>query len=312
MSHIDLPKSYAWLPQLIVLFVLVGSAGPSFNSSAVSTGDATTIAGNRLSFFSLALSAPLTWAPAAADYFVYYPASTSSLLIFSLALSGLWLSFAFVYLLGVGLATGVSIKSSWAAAYDVSSGALLTAGFAPLGAFGNFCAVIVSLGVISNNIPGTYSTALAFQMLGRYPLQVPRWIWVCVTVLIYTACALGGRDSLFEIFENFLALMGYWTAIWIVIVLEEHYIFRRDMQNGGYEWRRWADREAHPIGLAAFASFLAGWAGAVVSMDQVYFVGPLARMVGEDGADMGLWLAMGVTAIVFPGLRAEELKLVGR
>ena len=31
---------------------------------------------------------------------------------------------------------------------------------------------------------------------------------------------------LFEIFENFLALMGYWVTIFLVIVLEEHMIFR--------------------------------------------------------------------------------------
>ena len=294
------------------MFILVGSSGSFFDTSTASTGDATTVAGNRLSFFSLALSAPLSWAPAAADYFVYYPASTSPLLIFSLALTGVWVSFAFVYLLGVGLATGVGTNPDWAAAYQISSGALLTEGFAPLGAFGKFCAVIASLGVISNNIPGTYSAALGFQMLGRYPLRVPRWVWVCVTVGIYTACALGGRDSLFEIFENFVALMGYWVAIWIVIILEEHYFFRNGKEGREYEWRRWADKRAHPVGYAAFVTFLAGWAAAIVSMDQVYYAGPLARMVGEDGTDMGLWLAMGVTAIIFPGLRAAELRLTGR
>jgi purine-cytosine permease-like protein len=52
-------ERYAWLPQLIVLCILAGVAGPDFNISSVSEGDPATLAGNRLSFFGLNLAEEL-------------------------------------------------------------------------------------------------------------------------------------------------------------------------------------------------------------------------------------------------------------
>lgn len=47
-------------------------------------------------------------------------------------------------------------NTSWATAFDTSTGALIEASFEPLNGFGKFCAVIVALGLISNSVPGTY------------------------------------------------------------------------------------------------------------------------------------------------------------
>jgi purine-cytosine permease-like protein len=103
-------------------------------------------------------------------------------------------------------------------------------------------------------------------------------------VIIYTICALVGRSHLAEIFTNFLALMGYWVAIWIGIILEERFIFRRQ----GYNWAVWDEPAKHPIGIAALIAFLVGWAGAILCMAQVWYIGPLAGLVGEYGADVCL------------------------
>ena len=226
-----------------------------------------------------------------------------------MTLIGFSISFSFVYLLGVGLASGTFSNSDWNDAYGVSSGALILAGYGGLGGFGKFCGVIIALGVIANNIPGTYSAALGIQVMGRYGARVPRWLLTCVAVIIYTACALGGRNNLFEIFENFLALMGYWVAIFLAIVLEEHLIFRR---RSGFDWSAWNDWRRLPVGIAGLVAFLIGWAGAIISMDQVWYVGPIAKMVGDAGADMGLWVGFGWTLIVFAPLRVLELKVYGR
>jgi len=47
-------------------------------------------------------------------------------------------------------------------------------------------------------------------------------------------------------------------------------------------------------------------------MDQVWYIGPLAKKVGEDGTDLGIWLGCGFALIVFPLLRYVELKKIGR
>lgn len=48
------------------------------------------------------------------------------------------------------------MNTSWAAAFDVSTGALIDAAFQPLHGFGKFCAVMLALGLVSNSVPGTY------------------------------------------------------------------------------------------------------------------------------------------------------------
>ncbi|MCJ1384340.1 hypothetical protein MMC17_007456 [Xylographa soralifera] len=305
MSVFHLYERWAWAPQIVVLFVLVGSAGPRIDPFFASALQGTTLNASRLSFLSLCLSASISWAPAAADYYVYYPEHTKKWKTFTLTWIGISVSFAFVYLLGVGLATGTFSNPDWNDAYGVSSGVLILAGYGGLGGFGKFCGVIIALGVIANNIPGTYSAALGIQVMGRYGARVPRWLLTCVSVLIYTACALGGRNNLLGIFENFLALMGYWVAIFLAIVLEEHLIFRR---RSGFDWTAWADPKRLPIGIAGLTAFLVGWAGAIVCMDQVWYVGPIAKMVGDTGADLGIWVGSGWTLLVFPPLRAWELK----
>ncbi|CAG8195610.1 unnamed protein product [Penicillium salamii] len=300
---------WAWIPQLIAAFVLVGSAGSKFDTSIVSTGSAATIAGNRLSFFSLCLSASVAWAPAGADFFVYFPSTTSKWKTFLMTFLGVRLALTFANLLGVGLASGTFTHQSWASAYGTSSGALVVAGFDGLGGFGKFLGVLVALGLIANNIPGTYAASLGFQIMGRHLALFPRWFWSCVGVVIYTACALGGRNHLYEIFDNWLSLMGYWVMIYLTIAVEEHVLFRR---HRGFNWDSWADPSKLPIGLAALAAFLVGWAGAIVSMDQLWYAGPIAKMVGADGSDLGIWVGVSWAMLVFPPLRWWELRYFSR
>ena len=274
-------------------------------------GDTTTLAANRLSFLSMCLYVPNSWSAAASDFYVYYPERTPRRRIFLLTLSGLWLAFSLVYLLGAGLGTGVVAgHTAWSDANDISTGALITAGFAPLRGFGRLCATIVALGVIANSIPGTYAAALGCQVLGRGGKAVPRWVWSCALVALELVLALAGREHLFAIFSNFLALMGYWVEIMICIVAQEHLLFRRPRGAAAFDWSRWEDKSYLPVGWAALAAFLLGWLGAVLGMYQVWYVGPLAKLAGDS--DVGVWIGSGFALVSFPPLRWLELRLVGR
>ena len=118
-----------------------------------------------------------------------------------------------------------------------------------------------------------------------------------------------GRNDLLLIFQNFLALMGYWVTVFVCIVLEEHVLFK---WNTGFDWSAWSDKKRLPIGYAALTAFLIGWAGCIVSMYQVYYVGPIAALVGDYGADLGIWVGCGFALLTYPPLRFLELKFVGR
>ena len=278
-------ERYAFIPQVIAVSILYGVSAKDYDLSSPSTGDARTVTGNRISFFSLCFSAAVTYAGGAADFFVYYPPNTPRLPLFLASLSGLILSFTFALIVGIGLASGIPKNAAYAAAYGTSQGALLVEGFAPLHNFGKFLAVIIALGITANAIAPTYSSGIDFQILSLTFQRIPRFIWNTAGVIIYTVCALAGRDHLSEIFTNFLALMGYWVAIWLAITIEEQLIFRRKI---GYDWTIWNEQGKLPIGIAALVAFLVGWAGAILCMAQVWYIGPLAKLVGEYGADVSI------------------------
>lgn len=310
-------ERFAFIPQLIVFSILYGVAAKNFDLSTTSPLDSQTRIGNRISFFSICVSAAITYSGLAADFFVYWPSSTSRILIFTCTLVGLVLSFSFTLILGAGVASGIYTNAAYESAWSSSSGgsgsgALLVEAYSTsLGHFGKFCAVIAALGGIANTIPPTYSSGVDFQILGRYFAKIPRVVWNTIGVIIYTVCALAGRNSLAVIFTNFLALMGYWVAIWVAILLCE-FVFFRGRSTRRYEWDDWDVKNRLPVGYAAFVAFLVGWAGAILCMAQVWYVGPIAHHIGEWGADLGNYVGFVWTAIVFVPLRWVELKKVGR
>ena len=274
---------YAWLPQLIAISILYGVSASRYDLQTPSMGDSRTVTGSRISFFSLCFSAAITYAGSAADFFVYYPPSTPRLSLFAVSLLGLICSFTLALVVGIGLASGIPNNAAYAAAYQTGQGNLLVEGFSSLGRFGKFLGVVIAFGLIANIVAPTYSSGIDFQILGRVAERVPRFVWNTCGVIIYTVCALAGRNNLSAIFTNFLALMGYWVAIWIAIVIEEQIIFRRQR---GYDWTSWNQQNKLPKGIAALVAFLIGWAGAILCMAQVWYIGPIGKQVGVYGADV--------------------------
>lgn len=313
-------ERYAWFPQVIALAILYGVSSKDWDITSPSTGSTATLAGNRLSFFSLCLSAAITYAGLAADFFVYYSPKTSRVGLLSATVLGLVLSFTFALLVGIGLASGIAKNTGYAEAYAASQGALIAHGFSSLGNFGKFLSVIVWFSLVANTIGPSYSVGIDLQMLFKPFRRIPRFVWNTVGVVIYTVAALAGRNSLATIFTNFLAVMGYWVVVWFVITIEEQ-LFRRSF----YDWTAWNEQSRLPIGLAALLAFLVGWAGAILCMAQHWYIGPIARLVGEYGADvsvsrvgshanleMGNYVGFAWAAIVYPPLRWLELRFIGR
>ncbi|KAL8759730.1 MAG: hypothetical protein Q9184_003533 [Pyrenodesmia sp. 2 TL-2023] len=296
---------------MFAFLVLVGSAGPHFNTSLVSVGPPGTITANRCSFFALQFSLLLGFSALGADFYVYYPTTTSKRLTFLSTWSGVWLPTMLINILGVGIATGIPTTPAWSDAYDISSGALLLACYDGLGGFGSFCVIILALGSIANNAPGSYSAALSLQVLGRYGKAIPRWTWCFLIMIVEIICSVAGRDHLVEIFENMLPLVGYYVSPWLTIIIIEHLLFHV-LRRIPFDWTAWEDQKRLPIGIAALLAYLMGWAGAIVGMYQHWYHGPVAVKVAGHGGDIGAWLAIAFTGLTYPPLRMLELKIIGR
>ena len=79
-----------------------------------------------------------------------------------------------------------------------------------------------------------------------------------------------------------------------------------------FVWSDWNKQEKLAIGIAAAIAFCTGWVGSVLCMAQYYYTGPLAKLVGDDGGDMGNYVGFAFTCLVYPPLRYWELKRFGR
>jgi hypothetical protein len=113
----------------------------------------------------------------------------------------------------------------------------------------------------------------------------------------------------------------YWVIQWVTIHLEEEIIFKRV-----FRWEDWNDSKKLPVGLAAIAAFAIGWTGAILSMYQVWWVGPIAQKAygdvnfpapsyGEKRADrrqIGVPISAAWAAVAYPPLRWAELRYFGR
>lgn len=241
---------------MIVIFLLFGVAGPKFNPGSQASGLHSVIFADRFSFFFLCASAPLVWSPAACDFYVYFPATARRWKVCVATLIDLGAGSFIPLLLGVGLASGFLVEASWGNAYDVSAGALVRETLTPLGAFQDFCAAILALGVIGNNVPCQYSAAMPFHMIGRWFRLLPRFVWVIIGSIIYTVLACIGRNNFLDIFQDFFALIGHWTIMWVSMTAEEEIIFRR--RGYGYNWTDWNNHKALSLGIEALIIFCIG------------------------------------------------------
>lgn len=313
IKFVQLFEDYAAIPVNLSFLLLYICSHQYFNTDLQTTGpDAETIRANWLSFFAVCFGVTAAWAGVASDYYIDFPETTSIWETMTLTFFGILAPTLFVGILGICIASGAVGIASWSEAYeDLGNGGLLNAAFSRWHGGGKFVLVLMYMSLVSNNIINTYSIALSSQMWGTLATRIPRYIWVVLTAIVSFVLALAGRNVLGPILNNFLPMIGYWAMLYFVILIEENLIFHRHKLpglNDSYNWDDWNTYTRLPVGIAALVSFLIGIAGAILGMCQVYYVGPIAKLVGDHGADLGMWIGAGFAMITFPVLRFLELQ----
>ncbi|KAK4685105.1 hypothetical protein P7C73_g5056, partial [Tremellales sp. Uapishka_1] len=124
-----------------------------------------------------------------------------------------------------------------------------------------------------------------------------------------TAVILGGQ-TLTNVSDGKLPLEA--AIVIIVVVAEEHFIFRKHVIPGGYDLNVYDTISQLPVGIAGIIACCAGVGAAVVGMAQVWYIGPLGAVFGTYGGDLGFEMSAAATAIVYPPLRWLEYRHFGR
>ena len=295
---------YVWIVSFFVMIVFATICGPKFDSAWPAQGSGKALAGSTLSFMGVIFGSSCGYTPVASDFYCNYPADTPWWKPALLTWSGIVT--AGVLFNGIGAALGSAIMSNvaFADAYAISFGDAVALGFEPLHGFGKFCIALWWLTTTANLIGNTYSNSIAAQIFGFGLDRIPRFILAIFSTIIYAVIAIAGREHLIPIFENFLAILGYWVAAYFVIIFLEHFLFR--LRSTGYDRTVWNSPKQLPPGIAAMASFWIGIMGAFMGMSQTWFVGPLSKHFGPYGGDLGVVLTCVFIAITYPPFRMLE------
>ena len=94
-----------------------------------------------------------------------------------------------------------------------------------------------------------------------------------------------GAHRFYITITNFLGLIGYWTSIYTSIILLEHLHFRKN-DPSLYDKTAWDIPKRLPSGIAAGLASVVSFGVAVPCMNQVWFVGDVARVTGDIGFEV--------------------------
>jgi NCS1 nucleoside transporter family len=303
----------SWVPCFIIFLIVLGEFAHSGDFSNLPMGKGEGEAASVLSFAASVYGFATGWTSYASDYTCYQPSTTSRRKVFLYVFCGLLFPLCFCEMLGLAIATATINSPAYADAYasDAVGGLLHQVLVPPLGGFGKFCLVILALSIVGNNCPNIYSLTFSLQILTHHAQRVPRFLWTFVGTAVYIAIAIPGYDHFESVLENFMLVIGYWLAIYTAIGLPEHFIFKGGFS--GYEPQNYDNPKRLPPSIAALAAFCFGVMGAVMGMAQVWFIGPIGKLIGTGyGGDIGFELAFAFAFVTYIPFRYFEKRAFGR
>lgn len=298
-------ETYAWIPALIAIIVATGCGG-KYLSNQTATEPATASA--VLSFGALIAGFLIPWAALASDFATYMPPKTSGVKVFIYTYAGLFLPTVPLMVLGAAIGGAVPNVPTWNDAYNANSvGGVLAAMLEPAGGFGKFLVVILSLTLVGNISATMYSITLNFQLLLPWLVRIPRAVFAIVITAIVIPVSIRAAADFFVNLENFIGVVGYWSAAFVAVVIVENVCFR-GRNSSSYDHDAWNVPKLLPIGVAAIASAACSVALIVPCMAQIWYTGP----IGSKTGDLGFEMALVVTGLLYLPFRYLEKKVVGR
>lgn len=303
-------ERYAWIIFFVIFLIIFGETGRFADNSAPPTATGSTLSGAILSLLAIVYGSSASWCTMVSDYYVHYPANVSRVKVFLMTTLGIAIPTSIGMVAGCVVASAFNTKPEWSDAYDQGLGYLIQTMLYPRG-FAKFLLTLLVLSGINTNVISIYSAAISFQQLSRPFAQIPRFIWTIFCFLCILALALGGREKLNAYLQNFLSLLGYWCTSYAIILFQEHFIFRKGDFNN-YDLEAWNDPEKLPLGIGASVAFGLGIIAWVMGMDETWFIGPLAKLIGDFGGDVANEFTFVITAVTYAPARYLELKYFGR
>ncbi|OAX40581.1 hypothetical protein K503DRAFT_687249 [Rhizopogon vinicolor AM-OR11-026] len=292
----------AWFPVLIAFLVALGVGGKNlYNAQPAEPATSATI----LSFASVIAGFVITYSAMASDFTMYYDPTVSQTKIFWYAYLGYIVPIIPLQCLGAAAVLAAPSVPSWYEGYGAEGnvGGLLEAMLSPVGNFGKFLTVLLSLSVTGNIACTLYSICFNFQVAVPAMSKVPRYVFSILGTAIALPLSIVGAHRFYATLTNFLSLIGYWASAYGAILIVEHHYFRNN-DFSTYDHTIWNVPRRLPWGAAAIGSGILSFGLIIPCMNQLWFEGP----IGITSGDVGFEVAFPLAAVLYFPLRKLELK----
>ena len=300
-------ESTLWFPIVICFVILIGVTGTGQEGLHVVHPAPKATAKGVLGFGCVAAGYQFAWASMASDISLYVPRDVNTYMLF------LWVSLAFavsttpVMMLGAAFSTVAQGIPSWKKAYDesYSPGELLDLVLAGhVGNFGKFIVVLFALSSLGVVVPASYSFGIACQTFLPVLANLPRFIFSVIALAIMLPLAIVGQSRFYDTLNDFVSVIAYWYALFVGIVLTEHFVFRHGNYRS-YDVSVWRDWRRLPYGVAGIGSAVLSLGLLIPCIDQDWFTGPIAKHAGDLGFEVGLVLS----SVLYCFLRPLEKRM---
>ncbi|GKT82163.1 NCS1 nucleoside transporter [Colletotrichum tofieldiae] len=293
-------ETYAFVPAVIAIVIATGCGGSKLKQQ---TEMAPATAPPVLSFGMIVASYMIPWACIASDLTTYFDPRVQGV-------SYLGLVIPTILLMTLGSAIGGAIANvpEWQEGYDQTLvGGVLAAMLSPAGGFGKFVVVILAFTLLGNVSGTMYAITLNFQTLAPWLVGVPRYVFSIIVTAIMIPVAIKAANDFFLNLENFVALIGYWSASFVGIVVAEHFVFRKGDARQ-YDHHSWNIASSLPSGIAALGAGILSFGLVIPCMAQAWWTGPIAKTTG----DIGFEVAFILSALFYIPLRSLERRVLRR
>jgi len=231
------------------------------------------------------------WNPYAADYTRYFKPDTSKVAIAWWAGFGLFLSCAFLEI--VGAAAGTAVKDSGVFLGNNPTGAFT--GLLP-SILADFTLLAIALGAVAANALNIYSGAISFTALGfKLPLALRRALVALVFGAIGFFLAWSGLHNAGTKYNNFLLIIAYWIAPWLAVVFCDQILRRRQRPDRiehllfDRKYSNWAGPVAMAVGAGVSIWLFA---------NQTEYLGLVPKHIGSAG-DLTFEVGFVLTAVIY-------------
>ena len=223
---------------------------------------------------ALAFSYSIGWAPCAADYARYLPASTPPRAVGLWAFAGGFTASLSLEILGAAAATVVRTPGIVSGTPAETVGLLAgTNGWLAVAGL-----LTVLIGTMNGNVMNLYSGALSMLVTFDSPrFRLQRWQAALGIGLAGGALAIVGADAdaTARVYGNFLGLLSMWAAPWAAIMIASH------------------EATTKRYGRVALIAWLGGIAAGVPFWQQTWYVGPVAAAHPQWG-DLSYFVSFAV------------------